>query len=89
MRTTKTISVSMPPSDVRLAERLAKSTNRSLSGVFREGLKRLAADQYWQRAQAMAGPKAEKLGITEDDVDRLVQEYRQEKPARTVKKKLK
>ena len=88
MRTTKTISVSMPPSELRLAERLAKSTNRSLSGVVREGLKRLAADQYWQQVQAMARPKAENLGITEDDVDRLIREYRQEKRARTVKKKL-
>jgi len=87
MRTTKTISVSMPPSDLRLAERLAKSTNRSLSGVVREGLKRLAADQYWQQVQAMARPKAENLGIAEEDVDRLVREFRQEKRARTVKKK--
>jgi len=89
MRTTKTISVSMPPSELKLAERLAKSTNRSLSGVVREGLKRLAADQYWQQVQAMARPEAENLGITEDDVDRLVREYRQEKRARTIKKKLK
>jgi len=79
----------MPPSELKLAERLAKSTNRSLSGVVREGLKRLAADQYWQQVQAMARPKAETLGITEDDVDRLVREYRQEKRARTIKKKLK
>jgi Arc/MetJ-type ribon-helix-helix transcriptional regulator len=89
MRTTKTISVSMPPSELKLAERLAKSTNRSLSGVVREGLKRLAADQYWQQVQAMARPKAETLGITEDDVDRLVREYRQEKRSKTIKKKLK
>ena len=89
MRTTKTISVSMPPSELKLAERLAKSTNRSLSGVVREGLKRLAAEQYWQSVQAMARPRAESLGITEDDVDRLVQEYRQEKRAKTIKKKLK
>jgi hypothetical protein len=41
MRTTKAISISLPPADLKLAERLAKQTNRSLSGVFREGLKRL------------------------------------------------
>jgi hypothetical protein len=48
-----------------------------------------ASDQYWSRVQAMAGPKAENLGITEGDVDRLVQEYRQEQQAKTIKKKLK
>jgi len=41
MRTTKAISISLPPADLKLAERLAKQTNRSLSGIFREGLKRL------------------------------------------------
>jgi hypothetical protein len=86
MRTTKTVSISMPPAELKLAERLAKTTNRSLSGVVREGLKRLAAEQYWQRVQAVARPKAEALGITENDVNRLVEEYRQEKRTKTTKK---
>jgi hypothetical protein len=41
MRTTKAISISLPPAELRVAELLAKQTNRSLSGIFREGLKRL------------------------------------------------
>lgn len=41
MRTTKAVSISLPPSDLKLAERLAKQTDRSLSGIFRQGLKRL------------------------------------------------
>ena len=79
MRTTKTISISMAPSELKLAERLARSTNRSLSGVVREGLKRLAADEYWQQVHAVARPKAEALGIAERDVNRLVREYRRGK----------
>ena len=79
----------MPPAELKLAERLAKTTNRSLSGVVREGLKRLATDQYWQQVQAVARPKAEALGITEDDVNRLVEEYRREKRTKTIKKKAK
>ena len=69
----------MSPADVRLAARLAKSTNRSISGVLREGLKRLASEQYWQRVHAVARPKADALGITESDVARLVKEHRAEK----------
>jgi len=55
MRTTRAISISLPPAELRQAVRLAKQTNRSLSGVFREGLKRLqleprapipASDEY-------------------------------------------
>jgi len=79
----------MPPSEHKLAERLAKASNRSLSGVVREGLKRLASEQYWQQVHAVARPKAEALGITEEDVIRQVQEYRQEKRAKTRKKKSK
>jgi hypothetical protein len=41
MRTTKAISISLPPAELKVAELLAKQTNRSLSGIFREGLKRL------------------------------------------------
>ena len=79
----------MPPGELKLAERLAKSTNRSLSGVVREGLKRLASEQYWQQVQAVAKPKAKAFGITENDVNRLVEEYRQEKRAKAIKKKAK
>jgi hypothetical protein len=43
MRTTKTVSISMSPEDLKVAERLARTTNRTLSGLFREGLKRIAA----------------------------------------------
>ena len=45
MRTTKAISISLPPAELKLAERLAKETNRSLSGLFREGLKRLQKER--------------------------------------------
>ena len=45
MRTTKAVSISLPPSEPKQAERLAKQTNRSLSGLFREGLKRLQDEQ--------------------------------------------
>src|ERR1017187_5824360 len=79
MRTTKTVSISMSPADLKVAERLARTTNRSLSGVLREGLKRMASEQYWQQVHTIARPKAEALGITEDDVTRLVGEYRAEK----------
>lgn len=79
----------MPPSELKVAERLAKATNRSLSGVVREGLKRLASEQYWQQLHAVARPKAEALGITEEDVIRLVQKYRKEKRAEAYKKKSK
>ena len=89
MRTTKTVSISMSPADLEIAERLAKATNRSLSGVVREGIKRLASEEYWRRVQDMARPKAAALGITSEDVPRLVEEYRREKRAKTIRKRAK
>lgn len=86
MRTTKTVSISMTPAEFEEAGRLARQTNRSLSGLLREGLNRLKADQYWENVHAFARPGAYALGVTEDDVVRLVHEYRQEKRQKTGKK---
>ena len=77
----------MPPAELKLAEHLAKTTNRSLSGVVREGLKRLAAEQYWQAVHAVARPKAEALGITENDVNTLIEDNRREKRSKKTKKR--
>jgi predicted transcriptional regulator len=41
MKTTKAISISLSPAEIRQARSLARQTNRSLSGLFREGLKLL------------------------------------------------
>lgn len=71
MKTTKTVSISMPPADLEVAGRLANSTNRSLS------------DTFWQEVDAYARPKAEALGLVESDVNRLIEEYRREKRAKT------
>ena len=45
MRTTRAVSISLPPAELKQAERLARQTNRSLSGIFREGLKRLKQER--------------------------------------------
>jgi Arc/MetJ-type ribon-helix-helix transcriptional regulator len=41
MRITKNISISLAPEQVRIAERLAKKQNRTMSELFREGLRKL------------------------------------------------
>ena len=69
----------MTPAELKAAESLAKQTNRTLSGLLREGLKRLQDEQYWQQVHSFAGPKAKARGLTEDDVMRLIHEHREEK----------
>jgi Arc/MetJ-type ribon-helix-helix transcriptional regulator len=41
MRITKNISISLAPEQVRIAERLARKQNRTMSELFREGLRKL------------------------------------------------
>jgi Arc/MetJ-type ribon-helix-helix transcriptional regulator len=47
MRTSRTLSVSMPPTQLRLVERLAKKENRTLSELVREALR-----QYQQKRES-------------------------------------
>ena len=46
MRTSKTLSVSLPPAQLKQAERLAKKENRTLSELVREALR-----QYQQKQE--------------------------------------
>jgi Arc/MetJ-type ribon-helix-helix transcriptional regulator len=45
MRTSRTLSVSMPPTQLRQVERLAKKENRTLSELVREALRRYQQTQ--------------------------------------------
>jgi predicted transcriptional regulator len=47
MRTSKTISVSLPPTQLKRAEKLARKENRTMSELFREALR-----QYEQKQEA-------------------------------------
>jgi Arc/MetJ-type ribon-helix-helix transcriptional regulator len=45
MRTTKSVTISLPPKQLKTAERLAKRQNRTMSELFREGLRRLEQEE--------------------------------------------
>jgi metal-responsive CopG/Arc/MetJ family transcriptional regulator len=47
MRTSRTLSVSMPPAQLKQAERLARKENRTLSELVREALR-----QYQQKQES-------------------------------------
>ena len=50
MRTSKFVTISLPPEQLRVAERLAKKQSRTMSELFREGLRRLEQEEQ-QRQQ--------------------------------------
>ena len=45
MRITRSVTISLPPEQLKRAERLAKKQSRTMSELFREGLRRLEQDE--------------------------------------------
>ena len=76
MRSTKVLSLSIPPELLREVERAAKREGRSKSELFRAALRRYLAAQRLRSLQAYGTRQARTHRIAESDVERLIQEYR-------------
>jgi prevent-host-death family protein len=60
------------------AEKIAKEENRTRSELIREALRRYIAERELRRLQRYGMKKAKELGLKEEDVQRLIDEYRAE-----------
>jgi CopG family transcriptional regulator / antitoxin EndoAI len=78
LRLTKLISISIMPDFLREVEKVAKEENRTKSELIREALRRYIAEREWRRLQRYGIKQAKKLNLKEEDVERLVDEYRSE-----------
>ncbi|MGB7265061.1 MAG: ribbon-helix-helix protein, CopG family [Terracidiphilus sp.] len=79
MRTTKVVSITLPPPLFEKAQALAKEENRTMSELMREALRRYERDRLFERMRAQMAPAAERLGIkNEEDVVELVRQVRRE-----------
>ena len=76
MRTTRVISLSLPPDLVRAAERIAKQEGRTKSELFREALRRYMDERQWRSLQRYGASRARRLRLIERDVERAVREFR-------------
>jgi len=79
MRTTRTLSITLPPEMLSRVEKLARKENRTMSELVREALRYYERQRWWQEVNAYGRKRAEALGIGEDDVDALIHEFRAEK----------
>lgn len=79
MRTTRVITVSLPPNLLRDAERLAKEERRSRSELLREALREYIATRRWRRLRQWGEGAARRTGVrTDADVERIIEAYRRE-----------
>lgn len=76
MRTSKILSLSIPPTLLREAERLAKKEGRTKSELFREALRRYLQERQWAELRRYGAQQVRQLGLKETDVERLVAEHR-------------
>jgi CopG family transcriptional regulator/antitoxin EndoAI len=80
MRTTKVMTLSLPPEMVKEVERIIKKEKRTKSELFREALRKYIDDKQWLKIRQWGLKSSQELNIsTEEDVDRLIHQHRKAK----------
>jgi predicted transcriptional regulator len=82
MRTSRTLSITLPPEMLSRAERLAQQENRTMSELVREALRHYERKKWWEEMNAYGRAKADELGLTEADVVPVVRQVRKERRSR-------
>ncbi len=86
MRTTKTLSITLPPEMLAAAVEMARREHRTMSELVREALREYERKNWWAEMNAYGQAKAEERGLTENDVEQQVAEVRRERRARQAPK---
>ena len=76
MPNSRILSLSIPPGLLRQAERIAKEEGRTKSELFREALRRYVEERRWGALQRYGAEQLRRLGLTEVNLDRAVEESR-------------
>jgi len=61
---------------LKRAQSIAKKESRTMSELIREALRHYERRSWWDDVNAYGGARAERLGLREQDVERLVHEVR-------------
>jgi CopG family transcriptional regulator/antitoxin EndoAI len=71
-RTTKTVTLSLPPEMADKIEELMKEEGRTRSELLREALRRYAEEQEWKKIYHYGEIKSRKRGISEDQIEDII-----------------
>ena len=69
----------VPPDLAAAIQATAEAEHRAPGEVMREAYERYVDEQEWQKILAYGRERAKALGLTEEDVPRLIAEVRQER----------
>lgn len=76
MRSSKIVSVSLPPDMTKEVQEMAQEERRSVSEVLREAFRQYAANKALLDVRKVARKAAKKKNIKAEDIDRIVHEGR-------------
>jgi metal-responsive CopG/Arc/MetJ family transcriptional regulator len=71
--------ISLPDDLVDLIKETARAQGRNPGEIVRDAVERYISDDRWQRVLAYGKRQAQRLGYTEDEVERLIHECRPER----------
>lgn len=71
-------TIAIPPALLAEIQAAANEEKRPAEEVLREALERYLENRRWQQLVAYGRERARELGLAEEDVPRLIKEYRQE-----------
>jgi CopG family transcriptional regulator/antitoxin EndoAI len=80
MRTTKTLSITLPPEMLTRAERIARKEHRTMSELVREALRQYERRNWWDEMNAIGRESAAAAGVlNQEDVVEAIHEIRKPK----------
>ncbi len=76
-RTTTTFTISLPPEMAEKVQEFMEKEDRTRSELFREALRRYFEEQEWRELKKYGQMKARERGISEDQVEDIVDAIRE------------
>jgi predicted transcriptional regulator len=81
MRTSKTLSITLPPDMLARAVEMARREHRTMSELVREALREYDRKNWWGEMNAFGQGRARELGLSESDVEQAVDDVRRARKA--------
>ena len=75
-RTTKTITISIPPEMEAQIQELMRLEGRTRSELLREALRRYMHDREWRELVRYGQGRAQEMGISEEEIEDIIDAYR-------------